>query len=64
MPSFEEFGRAVDEEMKKLRKFFETELKPGAKRGAVEALRTASQRLEELARDLERRFNDSAEKKS
>jgi hypothetical protein len=62
MPSFEEFGRIVDEEMKKLRQFFETEVKPGAKRGAVDALRTASKRLEELASDLERRFNESPEK--
>ncbi len=62
MANFEEFGRTVDEEMKKLKEFFETEVKPGAKRGAVDALRTASARLKELADDLERRFKDSAEK--
>lgn len=64
MANFEEFGRAVDREMDKLREFFEKEFKPGAKRGAVDALRTASKRLEELASDLERRFNENAERKA
>ena len=62
MANFEEFGRTMDEEMKKLKAFFETEVKPGAKRGALDALRSASARLAELANDLERRFKDSAEK--
>ncbi len=62
MANFEEFGRTVDEEMKKLKKFFETEVKPGAKRGTLDALRGASVRLAELANDLERRFKDSGEK--
>ncbi|MBI3662192.1 MAG: hypothetical protein HY234_03965 [Acidobacteria bacterium] len=62
MASFEEFGRAVDREMAKLKQFFEAEVKPGAKRGAVDALRTAAARLAELADDLERRFKDSAGK--
>jgi hypothetical protein len=62
MANFEEFGKTVDEEMKKLKAFFETEVKPSAKRGTLEALRAASARLTELADDLERRFKDSAEK--
>ena len=62
MANFEDFGRTVDEEMKKLKAFFETEVKPSAKRGTLDALRAASARLTELADDLERRFKDSAEK--
>ncbi len=62
MANFEEFGRTVDEEMKKLKAFFKTEVKPGAKRSTLDALRAASARLAELADDLERRFQDSAEK--
>ncbi|MCL4523207.1 MAG: hypothetical protein M1453_07375 [Acidobacteria bacterium] len=62
MANFEEFGHTMDEEMKKLKEFFEREVKPGAKRGALEALRGASARLAELADDLERRSKDSAER--
>ena len=63
MANFEEFGRTVDEEMKKLKEFLDKEVKPTAKRGTLEALRAASARLAELADDLERRFQDSAGKK-
>ena len=62
MANFEDFGRTVDEEMKKLKLFFETEVKPSAKRGTLDALRSASARLAELADDLERRFKAPAEK--
>ena len=62
MANFEEIGKTVDAEMKKLKEFFESEVKPGAKRGTLEALRAASARLAELADDLERRFQDSSGK--
>lgn len=62
MPNFEELGQTVDREMEKLKVFIETEIKPGAKRGTLSALRTASARLAELANDLEKRFKDSPEK--
>jgi hypothetical protein len=62
MTNFEEFGKTVDAEMKKLKEFFDSEVKPNAKRGTLEALRTASARLAELADDLERRFQSSAGK--
>lgn len=54
MVTFEDFGRAVDQEVERLKHLFETEFKPGARRGAIEALRTTAARLEELAKDLER----------
>jgi hypothetical protein len=59
MVDFEEMGRAMNREAEKLRVFFETELKPGARRGAIEMLRTTAARLEELARDLERGSRES-----
>ena len=62
MPNFEELGKTVDREMEKLKVFIETEVKPGAKRGTLEALRAASARLAELANDLEKRFHESPEK--
>jgi plasmid stabilization system protein ParE len=54
MATWEDFGRAVDREFEKLKTFFEEDFKPNARRGAIEALRTAAERLNELAADLER----------
>lgn len=55
MPNFEQVGRKIDEELQKLRKFLETELKPTTERKAIEALRKASKRLAEAADQLEAR---------
>jgi hypothetical protein len=54
MMTFQDFGRSVDCEFEKLKRFFEEDFKPNARRGAVDALRTAAARLTELAADLER----------
>jgi len=56
MGAFEEFGQAMDRELEKLRRFFETEVKPTTLRGAAEALRSTSQRLTRLAQELEERL--------
>jgi hypothetical protein len=53
MMTLEEVGRVLDEELQSLRKFFESEVIPSSRRAAVEALRTASQRLHDLAAQLE-----------
>jgi len=65
MTRFEQAGRTIDRELEKLRRFFETEVKPTTQRRAVQVLRAASKRLTELARDLERRgpVRPSAKKK-
>jgi hypothetical protein len=60
MTTFEEFGRTVDREFEKLKKFFEEDFKPNARRGAIEALRATAARLSELAADLERAGERSA----
>jgi hypothetical protein len=55
MASFEQVGERIDRELEKLRRFFETELRPTTERKAIEALRQASRRLAKLAEDLEAR---------
>ena len=56
MSSFEDFGKRVDEEMQKLRHFFETEFKPTTARKTAAALREAAQRLNKAADDIEARL--------
>jgi len=51
----EDVGRKLDRELEKLRRFFETELRPTTERKAVEVLRTASKRLGKLAEEIESR---------
>ena len=60
MEGFEEFSKAMEAELEHLRKFVTDEVVPQSRRAAIEALRTASARLEEFARDLERRQKPSA----
>lgn len=55
MPNFEEVGRVIGRELAKLERFFETEFKTTTEQKAAEALRKASQRLAELAQQLEER---------
>ncbi len=53
MPSLEEVGRVLDGELSRLRRFLVDEVTPSTLRAAVETLRNASSRLEELAQQLE-----------
>ena len=55
MEGFEDFGKALEAELEHLRRFLTDEIVPYTRRAAVEALRTASARLVELADDLETR---------
>jgi hypothetical protein len=55
MDSFDEFGKALEAELERLRRFVTGEVLPHTRRAAIEALRTASARLEEIAVDLEAR---------
>lgn len=52
MASFEEIGRTVDEELARLKRYVEREMKPGTRRQLVRALRSASLRLAKLARKV------------
>ncbi len=55
MEGFEDFGRALEAELEHFRRFVSDEVVPQSRRAAIEALRTASARLEEFANDLEAR---------
>ena len=56
MSSFEEFGKRVDEEVQKLRHFFETQFKPTTGRKTAAALREAARRLSQAADEIEARL--------
>ncbi len=60
MANFEDFGKRIDQELERLRIFVNRELKPTTREKASAALRKASQRLAELADEIEARL---AEKK-
>jgi hypothetical protein len=50
---FEDAGRALDQELAKLRKYVAHELKPSTRRDMARLLRKTSERLAELADKLE-----------
>jgi hypothetical protein len=53
MENIESVVRALEEEARRVRDLFETEVLPQSRRAAAEVLRTASQRLAELAGELD-----------
>ena len=53
MPKFEEIGRKLDRELEKLREIAEKRIKPSTRRKAAKSLRTVSEKLERIAKDLE-----------
>lgn len=55
MDKFEEFGRRLDEELTRLRRYLEEEVAPGAERRTAEFLREVSEKLSEAATKLEAR---------
>ncbi len=55
MANFEQMGRKMDKELAKLRRYLEKDLKPAARRKAMEALRKASKQLASTAKELEAR---------
>lgn len=57
MDKFEEFGRRLDEDLARLRKYLEEEVAPETERRTAEFLREISQKLTEAAAKLEARYN-------
>ena len=55
MDKFEEFGRRIDEELTKLRRYLENEVAPETERRSAEFLREVSAKLAEAAAKLEAR---------
>lgn len=64
MGTFEEFGQVMDKELEKLRRFFQSEVKPATLRSAADALRSTSGRLARLADELEERLKQTEAGKS
>ena len=52
---FEDFGRRIDEELSRIRRYVETEIAPESERRGAEFLREVSAKLGELAGKLEAR---------
>jgi hypothetical protein len=59
MKDFEEFGRWLDEEMKRVVQVVETDIRPTAEKKCIAALKTASAKLAEAAKKLEERSSRS-----
>ena len=55
MKDFEDFGRWLDEEVKRVRQVIETDIKPTAEKKTISALRIASKKLSKMAEELEKR---------
>jgi hypothetical protein len=55
MKDFEEFGRWLDEEIKRVVQVVETEIQPTAEKKVAAALRVASAKMAEIAKELEER---------
>ena len=53
MENLEDVVRALEEEARRVRDLFESEVLPQSRRAAAELLRSASQRLSELATQLD-----------
>jgi hypothetical protein len=56
MDKFEEFGRRIDEELTRLRRYLENEVAPETERRSAEFLREVSAKLAQAAEKLEARM--------
>lgn len=61
MSRFEELGRKLDRELERLREVAEKKISPGQRDKAAKALRSVSQRLANLAQELESKSETKAE---
>ena len=55
MDKFEELGRRLDEELKRMRKWVEEEVQPETEKRSAQFLREVSEKLAEVSRKLESR---------
>lgn len=62
MDKFEEFGRRLDEELTRLRKYVDEEVAPETERRTAIFLREVSEKLTEAAGKLESRYTARAAK--
>jgi Tfp pilus assembly protein PilN len=59
MKDFEDFGRWLDEEMKHVTEVVEKEIRPTAEKKVISALKKASAKMAEMAKELEERRSRS-----
>jgi hypothetical protein len=64
MDKFEEFGRRIDEELTRLRKYIDEEVAPETEKRTAQFLREVSEKLTQAASKLESRNSTRAEKDS
>jgi hypothetical protein len=64
MDKFEEFGRRLDEEITRIRKYMEDEVAPETEKRTAQFLREASEKLNEASKKLEARAAARAQKNS
>ena len=62
MDKFEEFGRRLDEEITRIRKYMEEEVAPETEKRTAQFLREASEKLNEASKKLEARVAARAQK--
>ena len=64
MDKFEEFGRRIDEELTRLRKYIDEEVAPETEKRTAEFLREVSEKLTQAASKLESRNSAPSERDS
>ncbi|HZV88264.1 MAG TPA: hypothetical protein VFF95_11995 [Candidatus Binatus sp.] len=62
MDKFEEFGRRIDEELTRLRKYIDEEVAPETEKRTAQFLREVSEKLTQAASKLESRYSTRAER--
>jgi len=62
MDKFEEFGRRIDEELTRLRKYIDEEVAPETEKRTAQFLREVSEKLTQAASKLESRNSSRAER--
>lgn len=55
MASLEEFGRRMDREIERLKRYLHSEVRPATEKRLAAALRAVSARMAKMARELDRR---------
>jgi hypothetical protein len=64
MDKFEEFGRRIDEELTRLRRYIDEEVAPETEKRTAQFLREVSEKLTQAASKLESRNSTRAERDS
>jgi hypothetical protein len=61
VPTFEEFGRKLDREIERLRELAEKKISPATRLKAAHSLRRISEKLAQIAADIEAKVEPKAE---